>query len=70
LSASHQSALSEISSNCHELLPEPPEDLRGSRGRAASIAALLITTEAMIAERPKKDATPAMPGGGMNDMDF
>ena len=38
---------------------------------AASVAGLLITTEAMVAEKPKKKA-PAMPpgGGGMGDMDF
>jgi chaperonin GroEL len=41
---------------------------------AASVAALLVTTEAMAAERPEKKAMPAMPGGGgmggMGDMDF
>jgi chaperonin GroEL len=38
---------------------------------AASIASLLITTEAMVAELPKKEAaTPAMPGGGMGGMDY
>jgi chaperonin GroEL len=39
---------------------------------AASVAALLITTEAMVAELPKKPAAgPAMPpGGGMGGMDF
>jgi chaperonin GroEL len=39
---------------------------------AASIAGLLITTEAMVAEKPKKQgAAPAMPGGGgMGGMDF
>jgi chaperonin GroEL len=41
---------------------------------AASVAGLLITTEAMVAEKPKKE-TPPMPGGGggmggMGDMDF
>jgi chaperonin GroEL len=41
---------------------------------AASVASLLITTEAMIADAPKGDA-PAMPGGGggmggMGGMDF
>ena len=40
---------------------------------AASIAGLMITTEAMVAEAPKKDE-PAMPGaggmGGMGGMDF
>jgi chaperonin GroEL len=40
---------------------------------AASIAGLLITTEAMIAEKPEKKAAPGgMPGGmgGMDDMGF
>jgi chaperonin GroEL len=37
---------------------------------AASVAGLLITTEAMIAEKPKKDGPPAMPGSGMGGMDF
>ncbi|WP_371930088.1 hypothetical protein [Bradyrhizobium sp. CCGUVB1N3] len=39
---------------------------------ASSVAALLITTEAMVAELPKKAAAgPAMPpGGGMGGMDF
>jgi chaperonin GroEL len=40
---------------------------------AASVAGLLITTEAMITERPEKKSPP-MPGGGgmggMGDMDF
>jgi chaperonin GroEL len=35
---------------------------------AASVAALLITTEAMVAEKPEKKAAPAMPGGGMGGM--
>src|SRR5262249_7087910 len=37
---------------------------------AASVAGLLITTEAMVAEVPKKEAAPAMPGGGMGGMDY
>jgi chaperonin GroEL len=38
---------------------------------ASSIAGLLITTEAMVAELPKKESpTPAMPGGGMGGMDY
>jgi hypothetical protein len=39
---------------------------RLGRGRQA-IAGLLITTEAMVAEKPKKETpAPAMPGGGMD----
>jgi chaperonin GroEL len=38
---------------------------------AASVAALLINSEAMIAERPEKKSAPmGGPGGGMGDMDF
>jgi chaperonin GroEL len=33
---------------------------------AASVAGLLITTGAMIAEKPKKETAPALPGGGMD----
>jgi len=37
---------------------------------AASVAGLLVTTEAMVAEKPKKETTSAMPpGGGMDGMD-
>jgi chaperonin GroEL len=53
---------------------DPVKVVRCALQDAASVAALLITTEAMVAERPKKDAAPAMPGGGgmggMGDMDF
>ena len=38
---------------------------------AASVAGLLVTTEAGVAEAPKKEtAMPPMPGGGMSGMDF
>ena len=41
----------------------------GSLRQALSVAGLLVTTEAMIAEAPKKDSpAPAMPGGGMGGM--
>lgn len=53
---------------------DPAKVVRVALQDAASVASLLITTEAMIADRPKKDAAPAMPGGGgmggMGDMDF
>ncbi|GAU86815.1 chaperonin GroEL [Bosea sp. BIWAKO-01] len=50
---------------------DPTKVVRTAIQDAASIAGLLITTEAMIAELPKKDAMPAMPGGGgMGGMDF
>jgi chaperonin GroEL len=37
---------------------------------AASVAGLLITTEAMIAEKQEKKPTPTPGAGGMGDMDF
>ena len=44
---------------------------RSALQNAASIAALFLTTEAVVADKPEKNA-PAMPGGGMGggDMDF
>jgi chaperonin GroEL len=46
---------------------DPVKVVRIALQDAASVAGLLITTEAMIAEKPKKDAPmPAMPGGGMD----
>ncbi|WFU51731.1 chaperonin GroEL [Sinorhizobium terangae] len=47
---------------------DPAKVVRTALQDAASIAGLLVTTEAMIAEKPKKDAPPAMPPGG--GMDF
>jgi chaperonin GroEL len=50
---------------------DPAKVVRCALQDAASVAGLLITTEAMIAELPKKDsAHPAMPGGGMGGMDY
>jgi chaperonin GroEL len=50
---------------------DPAKVVRTALQDAASVAGLLITTEAMIAEKPKKEAAPSMgPGGGMDDMDF
>jgi chaperonin GroEL len=44
---------------------------RSALQNAASIAALFLTTEAIVAEKPEKEKMPAMPGGGMGgDMDF
>jgi chaperonin GroEL len=46
---------------------DPTKVVRTAIQDAASVAGLLITTEAMVAERPKKEApVPAMPGGGMD----
>ena len=50
---------------------DPTKVVRIALQDAASVAALLITTEAMIAEKPKEKSAPAMPpGGGMGGMDF
>jgi chaperonin GroEL len=48
---------------------DPAKVVRVALQDAASVAGLMITTEAMVAERPKADA-PAMPGGGMGGMDY
>ncbi len=47
---------------------DPTKVVRTALQDAASVAGLLITTEAMIAEKPRKEAAPAMPGGGMGGM--
>jgi chaperonin GroEL len=50
---------------------DPTKVVRTALQDAASIAGLLITTEAMVAELPKKHTpAPAMPGGGMGGMDY
>ena len=50
---------------------DPAKVVRIALEDAASIAGLLVTTEAMVAEKPEKKDMPAMPpGGGMGDMDF
>ena len=49
---------------------DPTKVVRTALQDAASVAGLLITTEAMVAELPKKEATSAMPGSGMGGMDF
>jgi chaperonin GroEL len=50
---------------------DPTKVVRNALQGAASISGLLITTEAMVAERPKKEAAHApMPGGGMGGMDY
>ena len=47
---------------------DPTKVTRTALENAASISSLLITTEALVADKPeKKDAAPAMPGG-MGDM--
>ena len=50
---------------------DPAKVVRIALQDAASVAGLMITTEAAVVEAPKKNSpAPAMPGGGMGDMDF
>ena len=53
---------------------DPTKVVRAAIQNAASVASLLITTEAMVAELPKKNAGAGAggmpPGGGMGGMDF
>ncbi|TMJ32507.1 MAG: chaperonin GroEL, partial [Alphaproteobacteria bacterium] len=51
---------------------DPTKVVRAALQDAASVAGLLVTTEAMVAELPKKKSPPMPggPGGGMGDMDF
>ena len=49
---------------------DPTKVVRTALQDAASIAGLIVTTEATITEHPKKEAAPPMPGGGMGGMDF
>ncbi|MCW5724656.1 MAG: chaperonin GroEL [Maricaulaceae bacterium] len=49
---------------------DPAKVVRHALQDAASVAGLMITTEAAVAEAPKKESAPAMPGGGMGGMDF
>jgi chaperonin GroEL len=48
---------------------DPTKVVRTALQDAASIAGLIVTTEATITEHPKSEA-PAMPGGGMGGMDY
>jgi chaperonin GroEL len=43
---------------------DPAKVVRTALQDASSVAGLLVTTEAMVAELPKEDSAPAMPGGG------
>ncbi|MBN8920137.1 MAG: chaperonin GroEL, partial [Rhizobiales bacterium] len=53
---------------------DPAKVVRTALQDAGSIAGLLVTTEAMVAETPRDKTPPAMPGGGgmggMGGMDF
>jgi chaperonin GroEL len=49
---------------------DPAKVTRSALQNAASIAALFLTTEAVIADKPEKPQPAGAPGGGMGDMDF
>jgi chaperonin GroEL len=49
---------------------DPTKVVRAALQGAASVAGLLITTEAMVAEVPKKDSSAMAGGGGMGGMDY
>jgi chaperonin GroEL len=49
---------------------DPTKVTRSALQNAASISALMLTTEALIAEIPEKKPAPAAPGGHGPDMDY
>ncbi|HFE66495.1 MAG TPA: molecular chaperone GroEL, partial [Chloroflexi bacterium] len=49
---------------------DPAKVTRGALENAASIAAMVLTTEALITDLPEKEAPPAMPDPGMGGMGF
>jgi chaperonin GroEL len=49
---------------------DPTKVTRTALQNAASIAGLLLTTEALVTEIPEKEKTPSLPPGGMGGMDY
>ncbi|MEP7135397.1 MAG: chaperonin GroEL, partial [Chloroflexota bacterium] len=49
---------------------DPVKVVRGALENAASIAAMILTTDVLITDLPEKDKAPAMPPGGMGGMDY
>jgi chaperonin GroEL len=49
---------------------DPVKVVRGALENAASIAAMILTTDVLITDVPAKDNAPAMPPGGMGGMDY
>jgi chaperonin GroEL len=47
---------------------DPTKVVRTALQNASSIAGLLLTTEAVVVEKPEEEKAPAMPGGGMGGM--
>src|SRR5688572_8052420 len=49
---------------------DPVKVVRGALENAASIAAMILTTDVLITDLPEKDKAPSMPPGGMGGMDY
>ncbi|MCO5223470.1 MAG: chaperonin GroEL [Thermomicrobiales bacterium] len=49
---------------------DPAKVTRSAVENAASIGAMILTTEALVTDKPEKTPAPAMPAGGMGDMGF
>lgn len=49
---------------------DPVKVVRGALENAASIAAMILTTEVLITDAPEENKAPAMPPGGMGGMDY
>jgi chaperonin GroEL len=49
---------------------DPVKVVRGALENAASIAAMMLTTDVLITDMPEKEKAPAMPPGGMGGMDY
>jgi chaperonin GroEL len=49
---------------------DPVKVVRGALENAASIAAMILTTDVLITDIPEKEKAPAMPPGGMGGMDY
>jgi len=47
---------------------DPTKVTRTALQNAASVSALLLTTEAVVYEKPEEEKAPAMPPGGMDGM--
>jgi chaperonin GroEL len=49
---------------------DPVKVVRGALENAASIAAMILTTDVLITDIPEEDKAPAMPPGGMGGMGY
>ena len=49
-------------------ITDPAKVTRAALQNAASIAAMVLTTECLVADKPEPPAPPAAPGGGMGGM--